>query len=120
MDARKTRIRILNLQDQHCMYCEYRIGPYTQCINNCEIKKEIHQLGKGLIMDEKGREQTTKLKWNQICQQTILWRKDGFTYAQVANRLEYHVNSIRQQLKKRGLLELYRRNHHTERKKLYI
>ncbi|PEO00783.1 hypothetical protein CN553_05810 [Bacillus cereus] len=105
MDAREIRICILNLQDQHCMGCEYRMGPHTYCRNHCEIGEEMHQLGTNLITDEKIREQRTKLKWDKVCQDVMELKKEGLTYVQIAEILGYDKSTIRQQLKKRGLLE---------------
>ncbi|MCQ6343989.1 zinc-finger domain-containing protein [Bacillus cereus] len=105
MDVRATRIRILNLQDQHCTDCEYRIGPHTYCLDHCEMGEEIHQLGSNLINDEKSRERRTKLKWDKVCQDVFVLKKEGLIYVQIAEILGYDKSTIRQQLKKRGLLE---------------
>ena len=105
MDARKTRIRILDLLDGHCQNCEYHAGkPHLYCIETCKIGQEIQQLGTSLIRDEKSREYKTKVKWDQVCQDVMELKKEGLTYVQIAEILGYDKSTIRQQLKKRGLL----------------
>ncbi|OQR54835.1 zinc-finger domain-containing protein [Bacillus sp. CDB3] len=107
MDARETRIRILNLQDNHCHNnCEYHMGKiHPYCTEACKIGQEIQQLGSSLITDEKSREYKTKLKWNKVCLDVMELKKEGLTYAQIAEILGYDKSTIRQQLKNRGLLE---------------
>ncbi|MED2777531.1 hypothetical protein P4278_12965 [Bacillus thuringiensis] len=42
MDARKTRIRILDLLDGHCQNCEYHGGKtHPYCTETCKIGQEI-------------------------------------------------------------------------------
>ncbi|MGX5576540.1 zinc-finger domain-containing protein [Bacillus toyonensis] len=106
MDARKTRIRILNLQDSHCHNCEYHMGKaHPYCTETCKIGQEIQQLGTSLITDEKSREYKKKVKWDKVCQDVMELKKDDLTYVQIAEILGYDKSTIRQQLKKRGLLE---------------
>lgn len=104
MNARETRIRILNLQDQHCIGCEYHTGPRTHCTDHCNVGEELYQLGSHLITDEKSREQRTELKWDKVCQDAFVLKKEGLTYVQIAEILGYHKVSIRKELNKRGLL----------------
>ncbi|MEB9334460.1 zinc-finger domain-containing protein [Bacillus cereus] len=106
MDARKTRIRILDLLDGHCQSCEYHGGKtHPYCTETCKIGQEIQQLGTSLITDEKSREYKTKVKWDKVCQDVMELKKEGLTYVQIAEILGYDKGTIRQQLKKRGLLE---------------
>lgn len=60
MNKRETRIRILDMQDQHCMGCQYHNSVRTYCIDDCRIGKEIYQLGTGLIFDEKEPKKKSK------------------------------------------------------------
>ncbi|MGG1151509.1 hypothetical protein [Bacillus wiedmannii] len=101
MNKRETRIRILDLQDQHCIGCHYHNSVRTYCIVDCRIGKEIYQLGTGLIFDEK--EPKRKRKWDHICQQALELRSKGYTYKKIAHQLECHVSSLRKQLNQRGL-----------------
>lgn len=104
MDARKTRIRILDLLDGHCQSCEYHGGKtHPYCTETCKIGQEIQQLGTSLITDEKSREYKTKVKWNQMCQDVMELKKEGLSYVQIAEILGCNASTIRQQLKKRGL-----------------
>ncbi|WP_420974053.1 hypothetical protein [Bacillus thuringiensis] len=104
MDARKTRIRILDLLDGHCQSCEYhggKIHPY--CTETCKIGQEIQQLGASLITDGASREYKTKVEWDQMCQDVMELKKEGLTYVQIAGILRCNASTIHQQLKKRGL-----------------
>ncbi|MGW5955083.1 hypothetical protein [Bacillus mycoides] len=80
MNKRETRIRILNLQNQHCMGCHYHNSLRTYCIDDCKIGKEIYQLETGLIFDEKDLKRKVKREWNHICQQALELRSKGYTY----------------------------------------
>lgn len=105
MKARDKRIWILDLQDQHCRNCEYHMRKaHPYCIETCQIGQEIQQLGSSLITDEKSREYKTKMKWDKVCQDVMELKKEGLTYVQIAEILGYDKSTIRQQLKKRGLL----------------
>ncbi|MEB9661391.1 hypothetical protein [Bacillus thuringiensis] len=80
MNKRATRIRILDLQDPHCIDCNLHTSVRTYCIDTCIIGKEIHQLGTGLIFDEKDLKQKLTMKWDHICQQALELRRKGYTY----------------------------------------
>ncbi|OQR53550.1 zinc-finger domain-containing protein [Bacillus sp. CDB3] len=107
MDAREIRIRILNLQDNHCHNnCEYHSGKtHPYCTETCKIGQEIQQLGSSLITDEKIREYKTKVEWDKVCQDVMELKKKGLAYIQIAEILGCDTSTIRKQLKKRGLLE---------------
>ncbi|PHG57745.1 hypothetical protein [Bacillus toyonensis] len=55
MNAKETRILIINIQEQHCRGCEYLFGSYQHCIKNFECGKEVYQLGKHLSGEENVR-----------------------------------------------------------------
>lgn len=103
MNKREMRIRILDLQDQHCMGCNYHTSVHAYCIDNCRIGKEIYQLGTGLIFDDKDTKQKAKLKWDYICQQALLLKREGYTYRKIAHQFGCHVSSLRNQLNQRDL-----------------
>ncbi|MBT2580713.1 hypothetical protein J7E43_25620 [Bacillus sp. ISL-8] len=103
MNKRETRIRILDLQDQHCMGCHYHNSLRTYCIDDCKIGKEIYQLETGLIFDEKDLKRKVKWKWDHICQQALELRSKGYTYKKIAHQLGCHVSSLRKQLNQLGL-----------------
>ncbi|PEA03836.1 hypothetical protein [Bacillus cereus] len=103
MNKRETRIRILDLQDQHCTGCMHYNGVRTYCIDDYKIGKEIYQLGTGLIFDEKDSKRKVKLKWDSIFQQALVLRSKGYTYQKIVNQLGCHASSLRKQLNQRGL-----------------
>ncbi|EOO39028.1 hypothetical protein IIU_00846 [Bacillus cereus VD133] len=107
MNARETRIRILNLQDAHCRGCKYNTGTHAYCMDTCEVGKEISQLGTELTTDKDNRK--TKLQWDKVCQDVIVLKNEGLTYVQIAEILGYDKGTIHRQLKKRGLLQNYKR-----------
>ncbi|PEZ37188.1 hypothetical protein CN345_11070 [Bacillus thuringiensis] len=56
MNLKEKRIRILDLQDQHCQICEYQMKPLKACIQqHCEIGKELKDLAIVLVTEEKGK-----------------------------------------------------------------
>ncbi|MGI8363141.1 zinc-finger domain-containing protein [Bacillus cereus] len=57
MNKDEMSIRILDLQDQHCMDCNYHTSVHTYCINDCGIGKEIYQLGTELILTKRTRKE---------------------------------------------------------------
>ncbi|MEW4154375.1 zinc-finger domain-containing protein [Bacillus thuringiensis] len=103
MNKRETRIRILDLQDQHCMGCKHYNGVRTYCMDDCKIGKELYQLGTGLIGDEKDQKRKVKMKWDSVCQQALVLRSKGYTYQKIATQLGCHASSLRKQLHQRGL-----------------
>ncbi|WP_244306144.1 hypothetical protein [Bacillus cereus] len=60
MNAKETRIQIINIQEQHCRGCEYLFGSYQRCINTCEQGKEVYHLGKSLSREENTRKKNTE------------------------------------------------------------
>ncbi|OPA06341.1 hypothetical protein [Bacillus cereus] len=105
MSAKKTRIRIINIQEQHCRGCEYLIGPYQHCIENCEWGKEVYQLGKSLSREENTRKKNAEWKWDQLCEDTVQLRNIGISYVEIAKHLKCPAGILREHLKKRGLYE---------------
>ncbi|AOM14291.1 hypothetical protein [Bacillus thuringiensis] len=53
MNAKETRIQIINIQEQHCRRCEYLFGSYQHCIENCEWGKAVYQLRIGVLVQIK-------------------------------------------------------------------
>ncbi len=85
------------------MECNHHTSVRTYCLDNCRIRKEIYQLGTGLIFDEKDPKRKVKLKWDYICQQALVLRSQGYTYKKIVNQLRCHVSSLRKQLNQRDL-----------------
>ncbi|MEK4418438.1 zinc-finger domain-containing protein [Bacillus sp. FSL K6-0268] len=49
MNAKETRIYILDLQDQHCAACEHRTNDSPKyCMVNCKVGADLYRLGKQL------------------------------------------------------------------------
>ena len=64
MNARESRIHILNLQDEHCHNCQFRREQSPKyCVEQCTIGSEMYRLGTALVScKEKTKEyQTEKL-----------------------------------------------------------
>ncbi|PEZ41932.1 hypothetical protein CN345_06590 [Bacillus thuringiensis] len=105
MNARETRIRIINIQEQHCRGCEYLFGSYQHCIENCEWGKAVYHLGTGLSREENTRKKNAEWKWDQLSEDTVQLRRTGLIYVEIAKRLKCRASSLRYHLKKRGLYE---------------
>lgn len=105
MDAKETRIQIINIQEQHCPGCEYLFASYQHCIKNCEWGKEVYQLGKHLSGEENVRAKNAEWKWDQLCEDAVQLRNTGMGDAEIAQRLKCRASSLREHLKKRGLYE---------------
>ncbi|MGU3443306.1 zinc-finger domain-containing protein [Bacillus cereus] len=104
MNPREKRIRILNLQDQHCHTCEYRTGSHVYCMEQCKIGKEMRQLGKELVPDnEKKRKLKASDQWDERCRQAVEMKQAGYNDVKIAEKMGYHLKTLREQLKKRGL-----------------
>ncbi|OOR12037.1 hypothetical protein BW897_15335 [Bacillus cereus] len=103
MNAREKRIRILDLQDQHCCECEQRMKPLKNCVQHCEVGKELAQLGEGLIRNHQTRRMNTCEHWDDVCKQAVTLHAKGIGYTIIAKKLNCHPSSLRDQLKKRGV-----------------
>lgn len=103
MKAREKRIRILNLQDQYCQRCAYRIKSLTDCVPCCEIGGILNELARGLIQDEGRKVLKTSEEWDEICGQAVILYEQGLGFTIIAKRLGYPTSTLRDQLKKRGM-----------------
>ncbi|WP_242319024.1 hypothetical protein [Bacillus cereus group sp. BfR-BA-01349] len=103
MHAREKRIRILDLQDQHCRQCENNRKPLKHCTPYCEIGEELMYLGKKLFVDTSIRRKYTEEHWERICQQAVGLHEEGIGYTTIAKQLSCHPSGLHDQLKKRGL-----------------
>lgn len=101
MDAKKMRIRILDIQDEYCQNCECQMKPLKHCIQHCEQGRELSNLAKGIIQLKRVR--NTRKEWDDICQQAAALYKQGIKLPMIAEKLSCHKNTLRDQLKKRGL-----------------
>ncbi|MGR5965648.1 hypothetical protein ACT7DB_20720 [Bacillus cereus] len=53
MKNKEKRIRILDLQDQYCQTCEYRMQLLKECVQHCAIGQELKMLASGLFRKHK-------------------------------------------------------------------
>ncbi|MEC5307802.1 zinc-finger domain-containing protein [Bacillus thuringiensis] len=105
INKRAIRIKIINLQDQHCNGCEHLYKP-SYCLHNCVIGKQINKLGTALggtyVADQPKRR--TKAEWDVLCEKTLIMLERGMTKVQIAKELGIRDPSyISEQLKKRNL-----------------
>ncbi|PGQ44800.1 MULTISPECIES: zinc-finger domain-containing protein [Bacillus cereus group] len=103
MKAKEKRVQILDLQDQHCHECEHRTKPHEYCISNCEIGREIQQLGTELFKEHAKRQTQTKEKWDERCRKAVAMKEEGISYYQISKILDCDSGSLYKYLKKRGL-----------------
>ncbi|MDY8165810.1 zinc-finger domain-containing protein [Bacillus thuringiensis] len=105
INKRALRIKILNLQDQHCNGCEHQYKA-SHCLYNCAVGKQINKLGTALggtyVADQPKRR--TKAEWDVLCAKALIMKEHGMTNVQIAKKLEIRDPSyISEQLKKRNL-----------------
>lgn len=103
INKRDIRIKIINLQDQHCNDCEYRYKA-SHCLHNCDIGKQINKLGTALggtyVAGQPKRR--TKAEWDVLCEKTLIMQELGMTNVQIAEELGIRDPSyISEQLKKK-------------------
>lgn len=105
VSKRDIRIKIINLQDQHCNGCEHQYKA-NHCLHNCYIGKQINKLGTalgGTYVDDNPKRRT-KAEWDVLCAKALIMKEHGMTNVQIAKELEIRDPSyISEQLKKRNL-----------------
>lgn len=105
INKRAVRIKIINLQDQHCNGCEHQYKA-SYCLHNCDIGKQINKLGTslgGTYVGDKPKRRT-KVEWDVLCEKTLKMLESGMTKVQIAKELGIRDPSyISEQLKKRNL-----------------
>ncbi|PEZ27229.1 hypothetical protein CN345_23615 [Bacillus thuringiensis] len=102
MNPKDKRIRILDLQDQHCQICEYQMKPLQVCLQqHCEIGQELKDLAHVLVTE--GKEQKSMASWDAICKQATQLAQQGFGATYISKKLGCSRTTLREQLKKRGL-----------------
>ncbi|PEM30899.1 hypothetical protein CN598_12270 [Bacillus wiedmannii] len=111
-EKRQIRIKILNLQDEHCKGCKtvpksignnYALARW--CSENCEVGKNLKRLGESLL---EGRTQNMaeQKNWDQICataeklrasdEKKWTWGKIGAEFGVTEGNLYYHVSKRRE------------------------
>lgn len=101
MKNKEKRIRILDLQDQYCQTCEYRMKLLKECVQHCAIGQELKMLASGLF--RKHKEQKSREEWDEICGQAAKLYEQGFGTIMITKVLSCPSSTLREQLKKRGL-----------------
>ncbi|SEG86885.1 Protein of unknown function [Bacillus sp. ok061] len=107
-NKRAIRIKIINLQDQHCNGCEYQYKS-SHCLHNCDIGKQINKLGTALgenyVADQTKR--ITKAEWDVLCEKTLIILESGMTKVQIAKELGIRdLSYISEQLKKESNIKI--------------
>ncbi|WP_269481596.1 zinc-finger domain-containing protein [Bacillus mycoides] len=104
LNKKAMRIKIIDVQEQNCTGCKYR---YKQrhCLRDCEIGKQIQELGKrlGAKPPEEMRNRRTKAEWDIICEKALIMKEQGMTYVQIAKQLGIKASYIGEQVRKRKL-----------------
>ncbi|QWI73062.1 hypothetical protein ER45_029165 (plasmid) [Bacillus mycoides] len=113
MNARQLRIQILNLQDQHCHFCEFQSSSYAYCYANCSVGKWIQQGGIKLLSFSKKEDRENfhikrKKEWDILCEKAMELKDTHKTYRAIAKVFGCDESGLRKQLKKRGLLFRFR------------
>ncbi|ANS50875.1 hypothetical protein PVK73_28055 [Bacillus thuringiensis] len=101
MNGKEKRIRILDIQDQHCQPCEFQMKPLKECMQHCEVGLELKKLARELFEENKGRK--PKEEWDEICRQAAKLYEQGFGTTVITKTLGCPSSTLREQLKKRGM-----------------
>ncbi len=111
-EKRHIRLKILNLQDEHCKACKtvpksignnYEIARW--CSENCEIGKNLKSLGESLL-EGRTEHMAEQKNWDQICvtaeklrasdEKKWTWGKIGAEFGVTEGNLYYHVAKRRE------------------------
>ncbi|MGR5881195.1 sigma-70 family RNA polymerase sigma factor [Bacillus cereus] len=105
MNARENRIRILNLQDEHCYNCKFRRNQSPKyCVEQCTIGAEMYRLGTALVScKEKKRKNTKQKNWDELLPQIIAMLRENLPLYKIAIEIDCEVNWLRKKLKGLGI-----------------
>ncbi|MEE6182174.1 MULTISPECIES: zinc-finger domain-containing protein [Bacillus] len=111
-EKRQIRIRILNIQDEHCKGCKtvpksvgnnYALARW--CSENCEIGEKLKTLGESLL-EGRTEHMAEQKNWDQICataeklrasdEKKWTWGKIGAEFGVTEGNLYYHVAKRRE------------------------
>ncbi|PEE32922.1 helix-turn-helix domain-containing protein [Bacillus cereus] len=106
MRAVSKKIRMIHLQDKHCNNCKYQTGIEQYCIEQCEVGKELINLGKKEFRKRLTKVKTIEEKWDEKCKQAIILYNQGVDYPDIAKEVGCHVSNLYRELKKRGWLQM--------------
>ncbi|MDA2639066.1 zinc-finger domain-containing protein [Bacillus cereus] len=101
MNARETRIRILNLQDEHCHNCKFRRDQSPKyCVEQCTIGAEMYRLGTALVSCKGKKRKNTKQKnWDELLPQIIAMLSENVPLYKIAVEIDCEVSWLRKKLK---------------------
>ncbi|EJR63042.1 helix-turn-helix domain-containing protein [Bacillus cereus] len=99
-----SRIHFFNLQEQHCKNCQFQYMSSKQCIEECEVGKELTTLNEKAFKRRNNTVLTPKEKWNDKCKEAVSLFEQGMEYPDIAKKIGCHVSSLYRELKKRKLL----------------
>ncbi|PEX43879.1 hypothetical protein COJ42_13560 [Bacillus cereus] len=111
-EKRQIRLKILNLQDEHCKGCKtvpksignnYALARW--CSENCEVGKNLKSLGESLL-EGRTEHMAEQKNWDQICvtaeklrasdEKKWTWGKIGAEFGVTEGNLYYHVAKRRE------------------------
>ncbi|MGX5634242.1 hypothetical protein [Bacillus thuringiensis] len=98
---KQIRIRILDIQDQHCQTCDYQMKPLKECMQHCAIGLELKELARELFTEN--GERKPREEWDEICRQAAQLYEQGFGTTMITKKLGCPSSTLREQLKKRGM-----------------
>ncbi|PGY28464.1 hypothetical protein COE20_10765 [Bacillus cereus] len=111
-EKRQIRLRILNLQDEHCKRCKTvpksignNYGLARWCSENCEIGKNLKSLGESLL-EGRTEHMAEQKNWDQICataeklrasdEKKWTWGSIAAEFGVTESNLYYHVSKRRE------------------------
>mgnify|MGYP001030188576 CR=1 FL=1 len=113
-EKRQVRLRILNIQDDHCKGCT-KVPKYSSastnhktswCAENCEIGKNLKSLGESLI-EGRTEHMAEQKNWDQICataeklrasdEKKWTWGNIAAEFGVTEGNLYYHVSKRREE-----------------------
>ncbi|UIJ69745.1 zinc-finger domain-containing protein (plasmid) [Bacillus cereus] len=105
MNAKETRIYILDLQDQHCAACEHRTNDAPKyCMVNCKVGADLYRLGKQLApRAEQVRESSRRRNWETLMPKILEMLQKKISMSAIAGEIGCEANTLRKRLKKMGL-----------------
>ncbi|PEZ11441.1 hypothetical protein CN345_32405, partial [Bacillus thuringiensis] len=104
MNAKEIRMYILDLQDQHCVTCEYRTNQSPKyCVENCKVGETLYGLGKKLAPGiGQGRKNPKRKNWEELMPKILEMLQKGIPMYVIAVEIHCEVNTLQRHLKKIG------------------
>ncbi|HHQ2899458.1 TPA: hypothetical protein ACSPOR_004695 [Bacillus cereus] len=96
------KIRISDLQKEHCIKCSYRDKKPHYCIEECEIGQELNKLYEMKLNKRQNSRETKEEKWDRKCEYATWLFENGIEYPVIAKIVGCHISSLYRELQKRG------------------